>query len=294
LAEGKEGFQNWQQQQIKAAQRIKKRMATASPSEVAILANKAAILEQQTQSMVQELRANLARCDHQQFKAWQDAQKKELENLEAELTEARKSGCCVEEIVARLEASYSELERMVEEASSLEDEDGDSDTDSDLEYEEVEELEVGDRVKLVCHDEDGFVQGDEGIIVEVALCDPFPYRIKSAGRKMAHGYFKACDLQLVQRQSPPSPRASSHSRSTSPYENRRPSSPYTPSHSESEVYDNVDLEKGLCRARGGHSAPPAFTDAIRCVLMGATAQSMDATAEQAKRFALSLSPLTVC
>lgn len=310
-AEGKEGFEHWQQQQIEAAQRIKKRMASASPSEAAILANKASMLEQQTQSMVQELRANLARCDHQQFTHWRNVKKKELESLEAELIEARKSGCGVEEIIARLEACYSELERMVGEASSLDNGGGDSDTDSDLEYEELEELEVGDRVKLVGHDEDGFVQGDEGIVVEVALCDPFPYRIKSGGRAMAHGYFKACDLQLLRRHcnppsqrhcTPPGSRASSRSTSpyenrcpSSPYENRCPSSPYTPSSSVIDVYDNVDLEKGLCRARGGHSAPPAFTDAIRCALMVATGHvSVEQTAEQAKSFALSLSPLAVC
>jgi len=265
-------------QQAKLAQQLGQKAGTATGSHKKVLCSKATILERQAKSMVRELRASLSRTDHKQFKDWQVSQQAELWNLQRELDEARRSGVDVSAIEERIEAVHAELERMLDEARSHNDtnynDDDDSDTDSELSYEELDELESGDRVRLVCEDEDGFRRGDEAIILEVSASDTYPYHIRSVRSHSTHGYFKACDLRLVRS------KGQALGRIVMPTSTPQqpPASPYTEIAELSA--DNIDLEKGLCRQE--KKSPTSLSDSIRKSLFDAS------------ETVLTLNPLAVC
>merc|ERR1711871_17623 len=266
-------------QQAKLAQQLEQKAGTASGSFKKVLCSKATILERQANSMVRELRASLSRTDHKQFKDWQVSQQAELWNLQRELDEARRSGGDVSAIEERIEAVHAELERMLDEARSHNDTNynDDSDTDSELSYEELEELEAGDRVRLVCEDEDGFKRGDEAIVLEVSSSDTYPYHIRSVRSHSTHGYFKACDLRLVRSKGQALGRivmpTSMPQQLPTP-----PASPYTEIAELSA--DNIDLEKGLCRQE--KKSPTSVSNSIRQSLFDAS------------ETILTLNPLAVC
>lgn len=199
-------------------------------------------------SMVWELRSSIDRGDFKQFKTWQNTKKKELHLLETELEEARSRGSGMQDIFRRLESCHAELEQMVEHVRNREAAvaSSDSESDADLEYEQVQELEIGNLIKLICEDEDGFSTGDEGIIVEVDTSVAYPYRVKSLSRE-AHGYFKACDLEVLPKTESPVRLRPSVSLSTTEHDEalHRPVSPYV-DRSRKDFHD-IDLEKGLCK-----------------------------------------------
>lgn len=229
-----------------------KQAATARPSRPQ---PKPQDLQKHAECMVRGLYEELSSGDCQKFIAWQEVQRKELAALEAQLAEAKAKGTGVAQIIVRLEACTADLKHVVTIAKEAKADVGagvgvdSSDSESELDYEQVEELEIGDKVKLVCDDEDGFVRGDEGFVVEVDSTIAYPYRVQARKSRSVHGYFKACDLQLVQRKSPPVPSPCTpppcEKVVQSPYE-RRDASPYK-IHEADALSLDVDLEKGRCR-----------------------------------------------
>lgn len=107
----------------------------------------------------------------------------------------------------------------------------------ELEYEEVEEVEVGHKVHVICDDDHGFSRGDGGVVVAVDPSLAFPYRVRSENAHRIESYFKACDLRRV---SPTTP--TPICRDVTPVAVR--TSPYIDA---VPMPHAVDLEKGRCR-----------------------------------------------
>jgi len=259
MENGNDGFQTWRKAQEKTASSIEKSLRKSSDRNDQKLNNalkeEASTLEAEAELMVTQLRAKLNRGDFADFKLAQRIHQVELTSLELELTEAKKKGHSVENILLRIKACGNDMNRM-NEASSDSDASSDESEDEDLAYETAAAHAVGDRVMMVCDDEDGFKRGDTGTIVEVDPTIAYPYRVKS---RSGDGFFKACDIKLVERKvvrttCPLSPKALTKlptepvpaPSSDTPYSSRS-SSPYKSN--DEQLEDHLDLEKGKCARR---------------------------------------------
>jgi len=255
MANGNDGFQTWRKAQEKTVSSIEKSLSKSLQGNneklTSALKTEASTLEAEAELMVMQLRAKLNRGDFSEFKTAQRIHQTELASLELELTEAKKKGLSVENILLRIKACGNDMTRTTE-ASSDSDESSDESEDEDLTYESAAPHAVGDRVMLVCDDEDGFKRGDTGTIVEVDPTIAYPYRVKS---RSGDGFFKACDIKLVERKvvrtsCPLSPKPVTKlpaepvpAFSDTPYSSRS-SSPYKSN--DEQVEDDLDLEKGRC------------------------------------------------
>jgi len=199
-----EGFDTWKKKQAAATKDLKLLAASASREQAGLVAKKASAIEQQAATVVRELHARIARKDSEQFKVWRQARLSELQMLEQELAHARATGKDDATILAQLEETCEDLDRMVkaiqeDDESDSEDE---SDSDDDSEHEAVA-LFVGDKVRLR-RAEDGLAVDELAVVTEVDShpSSTYPYRVVACCRKngkAANGFFKAGDLQLVQR-----------------------------------------------------------------------------------------------
>jgi hypothetical protein len=214
--------------------------------------------------MVRELRASLARGDHKEYIIATRVHSKELDTLEQELAAARRGEGTrsVEDILPRIKACHEDFCRLQEmsdiSATEADTTECSDEEDEGLDYEEVETISVGDKVRIVCDDEDGFIRGDTGIVVEYDPSIAYPYRVQ---KKRAVAFFKATDIMVVERAvkrtvCPLSPRALARKAKSSPHPNPYADTPYGSESSEESFEDDVDLEKGKCRSLSTHQ--PSF------------------------------------
>lgn len=288
---GNEGFDAWRAGQEAVAANIKSRVGQSTdPREAQAVVEEARTLEKEAELMVEELRANLQRGDTRQFASWERLHSKELAKLEAELAQARQNKQPCHAILLAIKACHNDMKKIRHVAceSSAGSSSDSEDSEAEGEYEGLGSLSVGDRVRLIGEDEDGFQRGDCGSITEIDQSIAYPYRVTKRG---ADGWFKAIDLELVEKKHPvplrvpqlqanpvsPKRAARDLSPTTCP-----PASPYydTPYASGSDYegdigsdYEDVDLEKGrtshLAKRRGSTPTLQAFlksTKDVACTL----------------------------
>jgi len=259
VADGPGGgsFEHWRKVQERQASEIEKSLQGAQSTQklANALVDDATTLEAEAEMMVKQLRAQLTRGEFSEYKMAQKVHQAELATLEKELAEARRNGRNVSHILPRIKAVRNDMAVTTEAGSSESDSSSESE-DEDLAYETLVPLRVGDRVKLICEAEDGFCTGDHGTIVEVDPTITYPYRIKG---HVGDGYFKACDIVLVESKikvtsCPLSPSIKNSALSApvpSPYDDTpytsRSTSPYKTL--EDCPSDDFDLEKGKCARR---------------------------------------------
>lgn len=257
ITQGKMGMEEWQKTQKTTARAIEESLSTAHSKKYATtLAEEAEALEKEAEIMVRELRSKLSRGTYDEYTTATRVHSKELDELEAELVAAH-SGAgtrTVQEILPKIKACQQDFARLQEmsESSTAEDmTEGSDDEDEGLAYEDVQSIAVGDQVQLICDDEDGFCRGDKALVVEYDPSIAYPYRVQKRG---ATGYFKACDITLIQRKRPlvlrtPCPLSpKSHAKaSSSPHPNPYMDTPYGSESGEEDYEIDADLEKGKCR-----------------------------------------------
>jgi len=265
ITDGKMGLDAWQKTQQNTARSIEASIeqGCSSSKTAAALASEAGALEKEAEMMVRELRASLARGDHKEYIIATRVHSKELDQLEQQLAAARRGEgtSSVEDILPKIKACHDDFCRLQEmsEASAT---DADTtecsdDEDEGLDWEEVETISVGDKVRLVCDDEDGFTRGDTGIVVEYDPSIAYPYRVQKKG---AVAFFKATDIIIVERAvrrttCPLSPRALARKAKSSPHPSPYADTPYGSESGEDSFEEDVDLEKGKCRSLTMHHQP---------------------------------------
>jgi len=198
VEDGNQGFDAWRKGQEAVAANLQARVGLGGPKAKQLLAEEAMNLEKEAELMVQELKANLQRGDTREFASWERLHTKELAALEQSLSEAKANGQPAHHLLLKIKACHQDMTKIrhVASESTAGSSSDSSDSEDDAEYEQVASLRCGDRVRLLGDDEDGFKRGECGVIAEVDTSIAYPYRLTKRGG--ADGWFKACDLELVE------------------------------------------------------------------------------------------------